>query len=183
MFANILKASSLGTSTNSRLSEDLEAHSNVLWQISKSFVERGKDLRIYSFYELDKMDFMNCRVGSIDFIENHTCILYTYAIVSNESCRLLTNTLQFSIYQTKSLFLWMEITQQSANFLSPQRNDTSLCGRILQTWYSLHLLELIPISLGGLLLIFHLNVGILNHVLLFYSLSQSTEQFLTQVTQ
>jgi hypothetical protein len=60
---NILRAASLGTSTNVQLAKDLEGNSRVLAQISRSFVERGKELKIFSFYELDKMDNLNCRVS------------------------------------------------------------------------------------------------------------------------
>ena len=62
MFANILKAASLGSSTNARLSADLEERSKVLQSISKSFVDRSKLLSIISFYETEKADWVNCRV-------------------------------------------------------------------------------------------------------------------------
>ncbi len=60
---NIPRAASLGTSTNVQLRKDLEGNSSVLAQISRSFVEREKELKIFSFYELDKMDHLNCRVS------------------------------------------------------------------------------------------------------------------------
>ena len=62
MFANILKAASLGSSTNSRLSADLNERSKVLQDISKSFVDRSKPLNIISFYETEKADWLSCRV-------------------------------------------------------------------------------------------------------------------------
>jgi hypothetical protein len=63
IFANMLKAASFGSSTNTNLSRDLESCSERLRQISRSFVERGKELAILSFYETDKLDFLNCRVS------------------------------------------------------------------------------------------------------------------------
>ena len=62
MFANILKAASLGSSTNSQLSADLKERSKVLQSISKSFVDRSKSLSITSFYETEKADWLSCRV-------------------------------------------------------------------------------------------------------------------------
>jgi hypothetical protein len=63
ILSKILRAASLGTSTNTQLSKDLESNSKILDKISKSFVERGKRLEIFSFYEVDKMEFLNFRVG------------------------------------------------------------------------------------------------------------------------
>jgi LDH2 family malate/lactate/ureidoglycolate dehydrogenase len=63
IFANILRAASLGTSTNRRLTKDLKGNAEVLADISKSFVDRSKALKIVSFYESDMMDFMNCKVS------------------------------------------------------------------------------------------------------------------------
>lgn len=69
MFANILEAASFGTSTNARLSKGLKSHSETLCQISKSFVERGKELVIFSFYETDKWNNLNCRVSTDPILE------------------------------------------------------------------------------------------------------------------
>jgi len=62
MLGRIAKAAALGTSTNSQLTKDLEPKSRVLDRIARSFVERGKALRVYSFFETQKMDYMNCLV-------------------------------------------------------------------------------------------------------------------------
>ncbi|KAI9773876.1 MAG: hypothetical protein M1840_006102 [Geoglossum simile] len=62
IFSNLLKTASLGVHTQSNLPKDLELQSRALREISKAFVDRAKDLRIFSFYETDKMDFLNCRV-------------------------------------------------------------------------------------------------------------------------
>ncbi|OKP07146.1 Protein SERAC1 [Penicillium subrubescens] len=64
VLSNIIRFGTLGTTTNSRLSRDLESNSRILASISKSFVERGKDLEIYSFYETDMMKRLNCRVSA-----------------------------------------------------------------------------------------------------------------------
>lgn len=62
--ANALRAASFSTSTNARLAKDLEPTSRLLQHITTSFVESwGARLRIASFYETRKMDFLNCLVG------------------------------------------------------------------------------------------------------------------------
>jgi hypothetical protein len=63
VFANILRSASFGISTNARLVKDLQSNSDVLRHISKSFAERGKGLEIVSFYETDRLDFLNCTVS------------------------------------------------------------------------------------------------------------------------
>ena len=63
ILASIAKASSLGTRTNVKLLADLKNNSDTLWSVAKSFVDRGKELRIISFYETEKMEFMNCLVS------------------------------------------------------------------------------------------------------------------------
>lgn len=63
IFGNLLKAASFGTSTNTKLFKALKSRSEILRQISVSFVERGKNLVIYSFYETDKFPNMNCKVS------------------------------------------------------------------------------------------------------------------------
>jgi hypothetical protein len=63
MLGSILKASSLATSTNAQLTKDLERKSRALENISRSFIDRGKKLKIFSFYETEKMDLMNCKVN------------------------------------------------------------------------------------------------------------------------
>jgi protein SERAC1 len=65
ILAKIGSAASLGTVVNTRLSKDLESQSNVLLEISKSFVHRAEYLQIFSFYETDKMSLLNSRVDAI----------------------------------------------------------------------------------------------------------------------
>jgi hypothetical protein len=73
MFSTVIKTASLGVHTQAQLSKDLEVRSKALKEISKGFVERGKDLVIFSFYETDKMDFLNCRVSqTVQTISHHS---------------------------------------------------------------------------------------------------------------
>lgn len=65
LLKNVVKAMSFGTTTNSKLSKNLESQSLSLQEISKSFVDRAKNLKMIIFYELDKLDFLNCRVKFI----------------------------------------------------------------------------------------------------------------------
>jgi hypothetical protein len=62
IFANILKASSLGLHTNAALVRDLEQNSAMLSDTIRSFVDYGKGLSILSFYETDKMEGLNTKV-------------------------------------------------------------------------------------------------------------------------
>jgi hypothetical protein len=59
----MIKVASLGTRTNAKLLDELRSRSEILQDISKSFVDRGRDLVIFSFYETDKMEYLNCKVG------------------------------------------------------------------------------------------------------------------------
>ena len=72
ILANMIKTASLGTSTNAKLLNELRSRSEILQDISKSFVDRGKGLVIFSFYETDKMEYLNCKV----------CIRYVYEDIS-----------------------------------------------------------------------------------------------------
>lgn len=65
ILANALKVASVGTSTNTALLAGLKKNSPMLEDISKQFVERGKDLKIYTFYEIKKMLGMHDRVSPI----------------------------------------------------------------------------------------------------------------------
>ena len=49
--ANALKGASVGLTTNNALVADLRKDSSALSTISKQFIERGRDLSIYTFYE------------------------------------------------------------------------------------------------------------------------------------
>jgi protein SERAC1 len=63
ILANVLKTASLRTSTNRGLIKDLKTTSEVLEDISRSFVDRSKALKIVSFYESDTMELINCKVS------------------------------------------------------------------------------------------------------------------------
>lgn len=58
IFASILKISTLGTNTNSKLVSQLKENAETLLAINSSFVDRSKNLDIISFYEMEKMDYM-----------------------------------------------------------------------------------------------------------------------------
>ena len=60
--AQALRALQMGTATNKSLVSDLRKNSKTLAQISQQFVERGSTLRIKTFYEGNKIDYMNCLV-------------------------------------------------------------------------------------------------------------------------
>lgn len=65
LLSHVASGVSLGTKTNKRLSKGLESQSQVLQEISKSFIDRARSLQLVSFYETDKMDFLNRRVGCL----------------------------------------------------------------------------------------------------------------------
>lgn len=87
MFGNILQVASLGTSTNTKFLEELKSRSELLCDISESFVERGKDLHIFSFYETDKMDYMNCLVRVFDSLFREP-VLTSQNVVEKQSAIL-----------------------------------------------------------------------------------------------
>ena len=57
--ARALRAFQMGVATNTSLLSDLRKNSKTLTQISKQFVERGSTLEIRTFYETERMDYMN----------------------------------------------------------------------------------------------------------------------------
>ncbi|KAJ4216814.1 hypothetical protein NW757_014655 [Fusarium falciforme] len=69
IFAKILKATTIGANTNAQLPKNLERNSRALESISRSFVERSKDLKMFSYYEKDKMDFLNSLVRNTMLVE------------------------------------------------------------------------------------------------------------------
>ncbi|RYP47753.1 hypothetical protein DL768_006221 [Monosporascus sp. mg162] len=62
MLSSVLEAGGLATSAKSQLMKHLEHGSRLLENISKSFIDHGEKLKIFSFYETEKMDLMNCKV-------------------------------------------------------------------------------------------------------------------------
>jgi hypothetical protein len=60
--AQALKALQMGTAANRSLLSDLKKNSEALRQISQQFVERGSTLKIKTFYETNKFDYMSCLV-------------------------------------------------------------------------------------------------------------------------
>lgn len=59
IIANILNAASFELNMNTTLINNLEKQSGVLFEISESFVDRGKGLKITSFYETRKLGGTN----------------------------------------------------------------------------------------------------------------------------
>lgn len=82
IFSRALKAGAMGSHTNSQLTRDLERNSHVLSQISKSFVEHGHRLKIVSFVETEKMDWLNCLVGPGPSVLLHFIALFVLALLT-----------------------------------------------------------------------------------------------------
>ena len=59
------EATSIGVATNADLVNDLKRDSTTLTKISKQFVERGKSLVIYTFYETQKLLGVLVRICAI----------------------------------------------------------------------------------------------------------------------
>ncbi|KAL9593091.1 MAG: hypothetical protein Q9179_006109 [Wetmoreana sp. 5 TL-2023] len=64
--ARALKAAQLGTGTNDQLLAALQKNSKTLSDISEQFVERADTLRIRTFYETKKLDFLSSLVVEKD---------------------------------------------------------------------------------------------------------------------
>ncbi|SPO06587.1 uncharacterized protein DNG_09277 [Cephalotrichum gorgonifer] len=62
VLGSIIKAVSLGANTNTQLSKDLEPDSRVLEQVSDGFVDKAKNLRIFTYYETQKLSFLKSLV-------------------------------------------------------------------------------------------------------------------------
>ena len=60
--AKLLKTASIGTSTNVALLSDLEKGSATLASISSQFVDRARNLIIYTFYETEKLNKVMVRI-------------------------------------------------------------------------------------------------------------------------
>ena len=60
--ARALETIQMGTATNKNLVSDLKRNSPALWQITQQFVERASTLRIKTFYEVNKLDYMSSLV-------------------------------------------------------------------------------------------------------------------------
>ena len=73
--AQALRALQMGTATNTNLLSDLQKNSKTLAQISQQFVERGSSLKIKTFYETNKMDYMNCLVFFLSIIHPRNTVL------------------------------------------------------------------------------------------------------------
>lgn len=63
-FGKVLNLATLGMAMNHQLVGNLKEGSATLYDISKSFVDRGKALRIVSFYETDKLKGTNMLVST-----------------------------------------------------------------------------------------------------------------------
>jgi len=68
--ARALGALQMGTGTNKNLLSDLQRNSGALWQISQQFVERASTLKIRTFYEVNKLDYMSSLI-----VEKESAIL------------------------------------------------------------------------------------------------------------
>ena len=60
--AGALRVVQMITATNTSFLSDLKRNSETLEQISQQFVERGSTIKMKTFYETRKLDYMNCLV-------------------------------------------------------------------------------------------------------------------------
>jgi hypothetical protein len=104
--ANILQVATVGTSTNPRLVTALKKESTTLSDISTQFIERGASLKIYTFYETERFERMNCLVCYISFLRPYS---------TDKGARLSTKTQRGSISQTRRQFRLPRITRRYAN--------------------------------------------------------------------
>lgn len=91
--ADMLKAASLGTSTNSALIKELKANSKTLQEISKDFTFTCggiAGIKIYSFVESEAMDYFPGEVCYTSFFTNDGIFLPDkfLQIVTEQSARL-----------------------------------------------------------------------------------------------
>lgn len=94
----LLSMASLGTRTNKDLLSVLQTDSKFLGSVSEGFAWRNWELPILSFYELEKMPLLNCRVSIYGSRSPHgLCTSLSVLLVWNRSWKRL---LLRSIFQT-----------------------------------------------------------------------------------
>ena len=71
--AKLLKHASVGTTTDATLLSDLEKGSPTLANISNQFVDRARNMIIYTFYETEKLN--KVMVGTVLYIWEHSTYL------------------------------------------------------------------------------------------------------------
>ncbi|KAJ4265302.1 hypothetical protein NW762_004587 [Fusarium torreyae] len=78
VLASISKVSTLGVNTNTNVVNDLRKNSKALYNITQSFVDRSKALRILTFYETEKMDYLSfeavSRISAVLNLPNETVV-------------------------------------------------------------------------------------------------------------
>ena len=131
--AQALRALQMGTATNKSLLSDLRKNSKTLAQISQQFVERGSTLRIKTFYEGNKMDYMNCLVF---FSLDNRPLEYEFNSVSFRSW---IETQRFWVYlQSHHLFRYPQTIGVCASLPLKMSKSISPCGRRWKiSWSSL----------------------------------------------
>ncbi|KAK1728235.1 uncharacterized protein BDZ83DRAFT_570920, partial [Colletotrichum acutatum] len=70
----IVKASTLGYVTNSKLSSSSKVDSRFLRRVPESFAARGEDFEVRSFYENVRMKGLNCKI-SLQVVEKESAML------------------------------------------------------------------------------------------------------------
>ena len=88
MCADMLKAASLGASTNSALLKELKKDSRKLGDISNSFTFLGADVPIRTFVETEKMKFLNSVVSKLSIVAQVEFPDTIPQIVTENSARL-----------------------------------------------------------------------------------------------
>ena len=89
MGADMLRAASLGTSTNSALVKELKEKSKTLQEISKDFPFLGVRVSIHSFIETEGMDYVSGVVGQLRSSHKWNSLPDIIPqIVTNQSARL-----------------------------------------------------------------------------------------------
>jgi hypothetical protein len=79
--ANSLKGATLGVTTHTALVKDLRKASPTLATISKQFVDRGKSLKIYTFYETRKLSgIVVCHIRTFLFL----VLIWYRLLISNQ---------------------------------------------------------------------------------------------------
>jgi len=63
--SRLIHAATLGTRTNKDLLQVLRKDSEFLESLSKKFALQNQSLKILSFYETEKLSFMNCPVSRV----------------------------------------------------------------------------------------------------------------------
>lgn len=119
--ANMLEAVSFGTSANTALVHELRCGSKTLQEISNAFAFLGADMRIYTFIENCRMEWLTDVVSLNP--QTESILASTVLTLINRSSRRIR---QDSMFATRTYFTLTGTTGQCVDFAAKPRTTRTL---------------------------------------------------------